>query len=278
MGDRARARARGGARRLVGVLLGLVALVPLVGCTPAGDEAASARRLPPVDAVVDYQLGGAYPPAPGIDGVVRDATDVPAPGLWSACYVNAFQTQPQERDTWLADHPDLVLHGDRGTPVVDPGWPDELLLDTSTAARRAAVAERLDSVLQRCADAGFDAVELDNLDSWTRSGGRLTADDALALARLVVARAHGLGLAVAQKNAADLGARGRDEAGFDLVVAEECVAYDECAAYAAVYGPHVLDVEYVPDDARAGADPVAGWADACADPTGRRPPCCATAR
>jgi hypothetical protein len=50
--------------------------------------------------------------------------------------------------------------------------------------------------------------------------------------------------------------RGRDEAGFDFAVAEECAQYDECAAYTAVYGTAVLDVEYTDE----------GFAAACADP------------
>jgi len=68
-----------------------------------------------------------------------------------------------------------------------------------------------------------------------------------------VDHAHGRGLAVAQKNAADLGTRGRDEAGFDLAIAEECDRWDECTALTDVYGPHVLDVEYV-DDLRDTAE------------------------
>ena len=43
------------------------------------------------------------------------------------------------------------------------------------------------------------------------------------------------------------------------MVAEECHRWDECASYAEVYGPHVLDVEYT-DDLRGT------WADVCADP------------
>jgi len=206
--------------------------------------------------VVDYQLGGGYPPPDGVGGVVRDVTDVPEPGMWSACYVNGFQTQPGEREQWLAEHPDLVLRDDAGVPVVDEGWPDELLLDTSTAARRAGIAEVVGAQVRVCATRGFDAVELDNLDSWTRSGGRLDEDGAVDLAARLVAVAHDAGLVAGQKNTPDLGSRGRDEAGFDFAVSEECAQYDECAAYTDVYGAAVLDVEYTAE----------GFAAACADP------------
>lgn len=209
--------------------------------------------------VVDYQLGGAYALPAGVGGVVRDSTSEPAPGAYSICYVNGFQTQPDERTTWLREHPDLVLRDADGRVVADPGWPDELLLDTSTDDKRARLATVIGVSLQRCADAGFDAVELDNLDSYTRSGGLLTADDALAAAARYVAVAHGLGLAVGQKNAADLTRRGHDEVGFDFAVAEECHRWDECGAYTDVYGDQVIDVEYV-DDLRGT------FAEVCADP------------
>ncbi len=100
--------------------------------------------------------------------------------------------------------------------------------------------------------AGFDAVELDNLDSWTRFDGTdaegrvpFGRQDALAYAALLAEQAHGLGLAVAQKNAPDLTAHEvHDVVGFDLVVAEQCGRYDECDAYVALHGRAVLDVEY----------------------------------
>ncbi|MBW0254204.1 endo alpha-1,4 polygalactosaminidase [Cellulomonas sp. PS-H5] len=215
---------------------------------------------PPAGVVVDYQLAGGYPAPDAVGGVIRDVTDEPEPGLWSACYVNGFQTQPGDRGTWLTDHPDLVLRDDTGEPVVDEGWPDELLLDTSTAADRAALAEVIGAQVRACAERGFAAVELDNLDSWTRSGGRLDEDGAVDLAARLVAVAHDAGLAAGQKNTPQLGTRGRDEAGFDFAVAEECAQYDECAAYTEVYGDAVLDIEYTDD----------GFAAACADPD--RPP------
>ncbi|MBU5422274.1 endo alpha-1,4 polygalactosaminidase [Cellulomonas hominis] len=280
---RAGVRERG---RVPAALAAVVAGVALAagGCAPGdpapGDPAPGGRTpgarasapapapahpgVPPAGVVVDYQLGGGYPPAEGVGGVVRDVTDVPAPGLWSGCYVNGFQTQPAERDTWLRDHPDLVLRDAAGEPVADGGWPDELLLDTRTAAARAAVAEVVGAQVRACAARGFGAVELDNLDSWTRSGGLLTEEGALDLAARLVAVAHEVGLAAGQKNAPDLGARGRDEAGFDFAMSEECLAYEECAAYTDVYGAAVLDVEY------AGSAPADDWAAACADPL--RPP------
>ena len=81
-----------------------------------------------------------------------------------------------------------------------------------------------------------------------------------ALARSYVGRAHDEGPAIGQKNAAELAARGHEEIGFDVAVAEECAAYDECGAYTAVYGDHVLQVEYPDALEEAGMT----FADACA--------------
>ncbi|MGN8244408.1 endo alpha-1,4 polygalactosaminidase [Cellulomonas soli] len=214
----------------------------------------------PAGGTADYQLGGAYPPPPGTTIVARDSTESPAAGTYGICYVNGFQSQPGDSDRWAARG--LLLLDDTGEPVVDDGWPDEMLLDTSTEHTRAGIADELSTELARCAAAGFDAVEYDNLDSWTRADGRLTQDDAVALATLLVRAAHDLGLAAAQKNTPQLGTAGRDTIGFDLVVAEECLTYDECAAYTDVYGQDVIDIEYVD----AGQDAADLAAQVCAAP------------
>ncbi|WP_043672981.1 endo alpha-1,4 polygalactosaminidase [Clavibacter michiganensis] len=212
--------------------------------------AAPTVTLPPTGTRFDYQLGGASKVPAGVGIVVRDSTDAPAPGVYGVCYVNGFQTQPG------AAWPDaLLVRGADGKPIVDPGWPDERILDVSTPAARTANAARIAPVIDGCAAAGYRAVEFDNLDSWTRSAGALDEDDALAFATLLVARAHDRGLAAAQKNATDLGSRGRDEARFDFAIAEECDRWKECAAYTDVYGARVLDVEYTDDlrDSATGA-------------------------
>ncbi len=230
------------------------ALTALVGCAADGDDSGSDSppvALPPVGGRFDYQLGGPHPPAPGVTIVARDVTAEPAPGTYGICYVNAFQTQPGDLGTWTADHPELLLrHDGDGGLVTDPDWPDEVLLDTSTAANRVALAEIVGRDLARCAEAGYDAVEPDNLDSWTRSRGLLDQADNLAFAALLADAAHDLGLAIAQKNAAELGAAGRDTAHLDFAIAEECEVHAECDDYIAVYGPHVIEIEYT-DNGRA---------------------------
>ncbi|ASR36185.1 hypothetical protein BAY61_15540 [Prauserella marina] len=241
-------------RVTVSAVLGCV----LAACSPAP---APDNDVPgpafPAGAPFDYQLGGGYRPAPAVRLVVRDSTAEPAPNVYNVCYVNGFQTQPAHRSLWLREHADLVLRDRLGAPVADPEWPGELVLDTSGEDKRQRIATVIGEVIAGCARAGFDAVELDNLDSFTRSAGRLSAADNLALAAGLVRTAHANGLLAGQKNAAELSDRAREEAGFDFAVAEECLAYRECAAYTEVYGDRVIDIEY-PDTL---AEP---FAEACA--------------
>ena len=221
----------------------------------AGDAVSSSHgpvpavQALPIDAPADYQLGGAYPLPTGVRVVARDHRESPA-GDFAICYVNAFQTQPEQRRWWRARHPDLLLRR-RGRAVTDPGWRGEVLLDTRTPERRRALARIVGRWIDGCAAAGFDAVEPDNLDSWTRSRGLLRRSDAVAYSRLLVARAHRVGLALAQKNAASLlGARKR--VGWDFVVAEECQVYRECGRFERAYGTAMIEIEYVDAGGRRG--------------------------
>lgn len=193
---------------------------------------------PPPGGDVDYQLGGAVTPVRGVDVVVRDRTARPAAGRYNVCYVNAFQTQPDAAPFWR-QHWSLVLER-AGRPVADEAW-GEWLLDIRTPARRAALARIVGPWIDGCARSGYDAVELDNLDSWSRSHGLVTRAQAKAFARTLVRRAHLRGLAVGQKNWSELDGT---TLGFDFAVAEECVRYDECGDYVASYGRRVLVIEY----------------------------------
>ncbi len=216
--------------------VGMDATAPYAGTTPGDFE------LPPVNAGLDYQLGGYYPPPSGVQIVSRDRTAPPAAGLYNVCYVNGFQSQPGDEDFWLVDHPSLVLRDASGDPVIDVDW-DELILDVRTETTRAGLAAIVGEWIAGCAADGFDAVEIDNLDSYSRSGGLMTEDQAVLYMRLLSDAAHAAGMAIAQKNSADLVAR-RSELGTDFAVVEECNRYDECDVFTGGYGDHVLVIEY----------------------------------
>jgi len=238
----------------------VVAVLALAACSappPAGrGETTSPVRLPPAAERFDYQLGAAYTPPEGVTVVERDRTSAPAGAGYDICYVNGFQTQPAESKAFAANHPELLVQTPDG-PLVDEGWPDEYLLGTSTEAKRSALASIVGAWIRGCARSGFDAVEIDNFDSYARSGGALTLNDNLSLAREYASIAHAVGLAIAQKNTADQ-ARRLKAAGYDFAVTESCYAFSECAAYTDVY-PAVLDIEY---DDELGSE---AFVRACAD-------------
>jgi hypothetical protein len=236
------------------------ALLLLAGCTAVGSDATSSTPTPsgsvsvtiqtqnyrplPTGVGVDYQLGGGYDLADGVEIVARDSTDSAAQGLYSICYVNAFQTQPQEADLWLSERAELLLRDTNGDPVIDPGWPDEMILDISTTDNRVAIADVFGETIAGCASDGFDAVEFDNVDAWTRTDGALSEQNSIEMATALVDIAHAEGLAAGQKNSAELGERGRDEIGFDFAVTEECAQFNECDVFRNVYKDAVIDIEY----------------------------------
>ncbi|MFJ6567906.1 endo alpha-1,4 polygalactosaminidase [Streptomyces sp. NPDC091292] len=210
-------------------------------------------RKPVAGAAFDYQLGGPYPPPDQVRAVARDRTAEPVPGLYNICYVNAFQAQPGDAVTWWQKHhPDLLLRDEDGALVIDEDW-EEPLLDIGTPARRDALMDVVGPWIDGCADAGYDAVEPDNLDSYERSDGLLGAPDAVAFATLLADRAHEQGLAIAQKNTTDLLPH-RARVGFDFAVVEECARYDECGDFTDAYRGRVFDIEYTDTDFTTACD------------------------
>ncbi|WP_406146453.1 endo alpha-1,4 polygalactosaminidase [Streptomyces sp. NBC_01012] len=213
----------------------------------------NAVALPPAHAGFDYQIGGEYDPPSGVTVVSRDHEAPPAQGLYNICYVNAFQTQPGELDDWDSD---LLLKDADGNNVVDGEW-DEVLLDISTEAKRVRIAEKVNGWIDGCASKGFQAVEPDNYDTYTRSDDLLDDAQAQAMVRLLSSHAHGKGLAVAQKNTAEL-AGNAAENGLDFAVAEECGQWEECGTYQEAFGNEVIVIEYTSAGLKTACD---GWGD-----------------
>jgi hypothetical protein len=229
------------------LLLVATVVAVLLGAAPA-----TAVTPPPTGTDVDYQLGGPRSVPAQVGIVVRDREEHPVPGRYNVCYVNGFQTQPGERALWRR-HPGLVLR-DHGRPVVDEDW-GEALLDVRTAAKRHRLAGIVGRWTRGCARAGYDAVEYDNLDSFTRSHGLMTRRQAVAYARLLVRGAHRAGLAAGQKNLPGLNGT---TIGFDFAVAEECGRYDECGRYVRSFGDRVLAIEYRRADFRRTCEQYGG--------------------
>jgi hypothetical protein len=225
----------------------VVPVLALLGCgagshgTESADSATGSAGLPPANAKADYQLGGAYTPPAGVEVVSRDRHASPAPGIYNICYVNGFQIQTEDETFWTSSHPDLILRDGSGNPIIDADW-NEMLLDVSTAPKRTAIAAIIGDWIAGCATDGFSAIEIDNLDSFTRSEGHLDEAAAVAQMRLYADVAHARSLPIAQKNTVELVPR-KTELGTDFAVAEECNVFAECDGYVAGYGNNVIVIE-----------------------------------
>jgi hypothetical protein len=227
-------------------------MVALVAACTVASEAAAAVTLPPAGAGFDYQIGGGYTPPDGVEVVSRDHDDDPAAGLYNICYVNAFQAQPGTEEEWG----DLLLRDAGGNIVYDGEW-GEAVLDIRTADKRGRIADKVNSWTDQCADKGFQAVEPDNYDSYSRSKNLLTPDHAQAHIRLLSAHAHQVGLAIAQKNTVEL-AGNRVANGLDFAVAEECGEWEECGDYVDGFGDNVIVIEYTETGLATACDEWAG--------------------
>jgi hypothetical protein len=232
-----------------GIDAGVGASTNTSGSVTDVDSGTPDLQLPPSNGGLDYQLGGAYELPAGVTIVSRDRTEAPAPGAYNICYVNGFQAQPGEEDGWEAD---LLLHDDNGELIIDEDW-NEAILDISTASKRERIALIVGAWIRQCGSDGFQAVEIDNLDTYTRFAEHIEEDDAVDFITRLSSVAHAAGMAIAQKNAVELVPR-REEMGTDFVVAEQCNTWEECSGYIDSYGALVLMVEYEEGDFERGCE------------------------
>lgn len=191
-----------------------------------------------------YDDGGAALNTPAV-------ASIHARGAHAICYVDAGTWEDWRPDA--AQYPDAV----KGKPN---GWPGEKWLDVrQTAVLLPIVAARV----QKCVDAGFDAVEFDNVDGYSNvTGFPLTADDQLAFDRALAGLAHDHGLPVGLKN--DVEQAGALATNFDFAINEQCFKYRECGVYDAwiAAGRAVLEIEYSGTNKKLCADAQAHGRDA----------------
>ena len=122
------------------------------------------------------------------------------------------------------------------------GWPGEKWLDVrALRSLRPLMETRAD----RCVDAGFDAIDWDNVDGYTNeSGFPLRAEDQLTYNRVLAAIAHERDLSVGLKN--DLGQIPQLVRTFDFAINEQCVQFNECQLLLpfSEAGKPVVQIEY----------------------------------
>ena len=122
------------------------------------------------------------------------------------------------------------------------GWPGERWLNIRD---RDALAPILEARLDLAVSKGCDAVDPDNVDGFTnQTGFDVSAEDQRGFNRWLAEAAHGRGLAISLKNAAEL--VGDLVERFDFAVIESCAAQQACLAFApfAERKKAVFQIEY----------------------------------
>jgi hypothetical protein len=224
---------------------------PTAPASAPSSVSAATVTPPPKHVPWDYQIGGAYSLPDGVRVVSRSHEDAAAPGAYNICNFNAFQAQENAEGDWDSD---LLLRDANGDVVYDKDW-GEAVLDIRTDAKRQRIASKVNVWIDECATKGYKAVEPDNYDTFTRFPDHLTAGQATAFMKLLVAHAHAKGLAVAHKNTLELVSQ-RESVGLDFAVVEECGVWNECAEFAEAFDNSVLVVEYT---AKGHSNACSGW-------------------
>ena len=144
------------------------------------------------------------------------------------------------------------------------GYPEERWVDFR---QLDALKPMLDERLAMCARKGFDAVELDDIDSFdppSQTGFRLTPGDAQNFLAYALNQVHRDGMTALWKNSPYLSWWGRRYA--DGAIVEECYVYHMCFA-SSLRGSRQYGITCT---ALAGRTPC-GWDDFSTDKTARQP-------
>jgi hypothetical protein len=181
-----------------------------ITAVPAEGGPAVAPDIFDIDLYVDSAVNGR-------NDVVNTAAvaAIHANGRHAVCYVDAGTWE-----NWRPDanqYPSVVLGRKNG-------WAGEKWVDIR---RIDVLGPILSARAQKCQQAGFDAIDWDNVDGYqNRTGFPLTANDQLQFNVYLANLAHQVGLSVALKN--DMDQLSTLKPYFDFAVNEECFRYNEC--------------------------------------------------
>jgi hypothetical protein len=156
-----------------------------------------------------------------------------ARGARAVCYVDAGTWEDWRPDA--AKFPKALLG--KGN-----GWPGERWLDIRATN---VLLPLIDARVAKCAKAGFDGVDYDNVEGYANNSGfPLTAAVQLKVNKAIAGLAHKRGMAVGLKN--DLAQLAALRTSFDFAVNEQCFAYKECGLYKPWInaGKPVVQIEY----------------------------------
>jgi hypothetical protein len=228
----------------------------------------------------DWQIGRVTP----LERTGSDAVDI--------YDIDGFLTTPAEVKTLHTQWPASTLAHPKAVCYLDLAWED-YRPDASPRSRGGgfpaatlgkvyygyaqerwldlrqldALKPVLDARIRMCANKGFDAVELDDIDSFdppSTTGFHLTPGDAQNFLSYAMNEVHRLGMTVMWKNSPYLSWWGRRYS--DGAIVEECYVYSQCfssqLAGSSQYG--------ITCTAVTGATPC-GWDDFTTDTTARQP-------
>ena len=172
-----------------------------------------------------------------------DIAELRGKGVLTICYVSVGTLEEWRGD--VASFPAQVI----GNSYVE--WEGERFLDIR---QTDILLPLMQARFADCADKGYDAVEPDNMDVYINdSGFDISADQTVAYVTALAEIAHGLGLAIGQKNVPELTAE--LEPVLDFVITEGCIAdgwCDQVSRYAQ-NGKAIFAAEYeVPQAGQAG--------------------------
>jgi hypothetical protein len=163
-----------------------------------------------------------------------DIAELRGKGVFTICYVSVGTLEDWRGD--VAAFPQQLI----GKGYVE--WPGERFLDIR---QTDILLPLMQARFADCADKGYHAVEPDNMDVYTNdSGFDISADQTVAYITALAEIAHGLGLAIGQKNVPELTAA--LEPSLDFVVTEGCIADGWCAQVSpyATAGKAIFAAEY----------------------------------
>ena len=201
-----------------------------------------------------WQLQGTVSVHPGVtvydvDGfntTAQNVTDLHASGAKAICYLNVGAAENFRPD--FSSFPASVLGAGNG-------FPGEFWLDIR---QLSAIAPIMTARMQMCVSKGFDAIEPDNIDSYTNTTGfPLSAQDQLTYDMWIANTAHSLGLSVGLKN--DFSQVYQLQPYFDWALDEQCNQYATCGALAPFTQANkaVFDAEYMDESALCTANALA---------------------
>lgn len=155
-------------------------------------------------------------------------------GVYTICYVSVGTIEAWRSD--VQDFPANII----GHAYLE--WEGEAFLDIRA---KSVLLPLMTRRFAECKAKGFDAIEPDNLDVHINASGfNIDASDVVSYAKALASIAHGMDLAIGQKNVPDLTSDLVDV--MDFAITENCFSDGWCADMAAYprQGKPVFGAEY----------------------------------